>query len=1004
MDSFKAFIDKYENNLGKEETISLLCDNKIRECIIKNDDGCFLAQIAGSPSDKLRDFYFNEQTIPIYVELGKLSTIVCRGHFYPNKIKLFDNKVFLSNLSSNNLTEALVVNIVQEMEPPIGLYDHQRWDKFQKDNPQLKDVLKSNLLKYLRYLQEDFDNNINDICIFMKKISDEWYEEFLGIILNDLKAFAKENKEFEFDTLFDNYYINYGDYADYNKIESIIKEFEGIDNLYYSPILIKSLIEKSTKPISHKILISKEQLNWLHDYIFNSHAKEPLLKKTNQLMFENLYLCYSNEFINFFCDDESLNILDNNKRFDRNLFYYIPHDSLTNSNLFAKLLIKNYPTSSEYDSTIAKLSKSFKDDDSISNLLDKNLENKDYNYFYRIFKGLSSNDQLKYLKNNFEKLLNINNIDLFKGMKKEAYELFKDKVDIPKWIFPALDLSKMLENKNDYSQEQFEIIFSNSENIKTILNSLYLEEMYKNLLNLNILSLNELYMSDEFVSKLRNTNKLNRIFSIVEDIKVDIRKLMLNKETLIDIGEETLKEYDWSLIFKNNNYPELETDYRWYYFLSCAHNLEDKSLLFDILDFYLNNERYLSTFYILRQSLKEKDLNEYLTSRKDLITKIIKENKSKNNKFILGNLPKKYLPREFSKERENIILYCTLKDFHNIFSSGPKDYTISDTILNSEPFNEKFDGYYYVKKWDDEYYQEIEKEIYFATHDEKKAKEIVLKLRQYQELRKKIIEDLNEMNDLKPYLKVLMNSQINVYDLEFTKDMIDVLIFNRRIEEVSSKYNNENLEEIKLNILNKVIMNSKESIASSITNPLTKKAVPTEYRLGGKTIVIPTITYDGDPYTFFVRRMRTGKHINTERHKEKIECYSTITEKNRSVYLGDSGVICGYIGIKPENIVHVNSIDAISNDSAENNYKKARLKYPEWVSMKELNSRTLWQGSYNEIRVKGIYIPEYNVSYDEPNEMTLNCTHQLQRPLVLIKRKAYPNAIENCADIYEHWK
>ncbi len=257
MDSFKAFIDKYEYNLGEEETISSLCDNKIREYIIKNDDGCFLAQIAGSPSDKLRDFYFNEQTIPIYVELGKLSTIVCRGHFYPNKIKLFNNKDFLSNLSSNDLTEALVVNIVQEMEPPIGLYDHQRWDKFQKDNPQLKEVLKSNLLKYLRYLQEDFDNNINDICIFMKKISDEWYEESLGIILNDLKTFAKKNKEFKFDTLFDNYYIKYGDHADYNKIESIIKEFEGIDNLYYSPILIKSLIEKSTDPFFRKILIVK---------------------------------------------------------------------------------------------------------------------------------------------------------------------------------------------------------------------------------------------------------------------------------------------------------------------------------------------------------------------------------------------------------------------------------------------------------------------------------------------------------------------------------------------------------------------------------------------------------------------------------------------------------------------------------------------------------------------------------------------------------------------------
>ena len=243
-------------------------------------------------------------------------------------------------------------------------------------------------------------------------------------------------------------------------------------------------------------------------------------------------------------------------------------------------------------------------------------------------------------------------------MKNKAYELFKNDVDIANWIFSAYDLANMLENKNDYSEEQFEIIFSNPTNISIIFNGGHLQEIYKNLLNLNILNINNIYMSDEFISKLKNANKLDKIFGIAKDIEIDIRKLMLNKESLIDIGEEIIENNKNSLIFGNDKYPELKAGSKYCNFLCNTYKLKDKTLLFDILDFYLTNERYLSTFYILRRSLKKEDLKQYFTSRKDLITKIIKENKSNNIKFILGNLSKDELTCEFSKERENILLYC----------------------------------------------------------------------------------------------------------------------------------------------------------------------------------------------------------------------------------------------------------------------------------------------------------------------------------------------------------
>lgn len=68
------------------------------------------------------------------------------------------------------------------------------------------------------------------------------------------------------------------------------------------------------------------------------------------------------------------------------------------------------------------------------------------------------------------------------------------------------DLQAILNNKNNYTLEQLEDIFSNKENIITILKGGYISFAYKELLNLNIPKLNQIYMSDEvltFFSKKR---------------------------------------------------------------------------------------------------------------------------------------------------------------------------------------------------------------------------------------------------------------------------------------------------------------------------------------------------------------------------------------------------------------------------------------------------------------------------------------------------------------------
>ena len=59
-------------------------------------------------------------------------------------------------------------------------------------------------------------------------------------------------------------------------------------------------------------------------------------------------------------------------------------------------------------------------------------------------------------------------------------------------------------------------------------------------------------------------------------------------------------------------------------------------------------------------------------------------------------------------------------------------------------------------------------------------------------------------------------------------------------------------------ILNNVIKSSRENIASSITNPLNKNMVYIEYILNDEKVLIPTIIYDNESYTFLVRRMESG--------------------------------------------------------------------------------------------------------------------------------------------------
>ena len=234
--------------------------------------------------------------------------------------------------------------------------------------------------------------------------------------------------------------------------------------------------------------------------------------------------------------------------------------------------------------------------------------------------------------------------------------------------------------------------------------------------------------------------------------------------------------------------------------------------------------------------------------------------------------------------------------------------------------------------------------------------------------------------------------------------MIDVIFYNTRIEEVYEKYKNANLEKMKLDLLNNVIRQSRESIVSSLTNPFEKKIELLDYKLDGKVVKIPTIIYDGDDYNFLIRRVNSGNYYYSGSFKESESSYSIINEKNRSVFYGDSGVISGFITVNPEDITHINSFDAISRSQESDKYVKSLLKYPEWVTADKLNDDTLYNDSYSEIRIFGKYVPDFYVSFDEPYEKCVETLNRYGSTLVKILRKNYPNAIEETEDPYKYWK
>ena len=547
-------------------------------------------------------------------------------------------------------------------------------------------------------------------------------------------------------------------------------------------------------------------------------------------------------------------------------------------------------------------------------------------------------------------------------------------------------LSKILSSKYNYSTQYMEEVFLDKKTIKYLINCRFFSSLYNSILNSKSEKLKEYYLSSEFINYLKDNNKLHIIYEECFFYGIDIDfGYLFNEKNLEYVGKKVALEYKKHNIFHwAGGIGPFDSKYN--YFIHLALNKLDEEHFYCLLDYYLTHPDYLHLFRYIRKFIGEKKYHEYIESRRDLITKVI-ENKYQSN-----------ILEDQIKGRENALISCDALSFEYTVGpiyDPPKDkFILSEKILNHPRFVNKF-----IDSDSD-----VGKLLKLVTDDndyvDKMTKHVIL----LRKLKEKIIDNLGDsIDEFKSYLQILDRSLLKETP-EFINDMIDVIFYNNRIEEVYEKYKNVSLEKMKLNLLNKIIKQSRESIVSSLTNPFEKKIELLDYKLDGKVVKIPTIIYDGDDYNFLIRRVNSGNYYYSGLFKERESSYSIINEKNRSVFYGDSGVISGFITVNPEDITHINSFDAISRSQESDKYVKSLLKYPEWVTADKLNKDTLYNDSYSEIRIFGKYVPDFYVSFDEPDEKCVKTLNRYGSTLVKILRKSYPNAIEETEDPYKYWK
>ncbi len=957
------------------ETKTLLLREDIVDYIINNNSNTFILQkIANSDSLKLRDKYFSCENVKLLGEIFK--RIMTQKPYSPNKVKLLDKDYILDILTT--CPDSFI--------------------KFIAENEKGTQII----IKLFNYYINDISKNKEILRCIINKLPEDVRIELFRENANTIDAFCKENEEFEFDYLFG--YIDSLEYA-----INLIEIFDKMESFSWSNKFLEEIINSFYISFPYGEESPLKNNEKLKEFFWKDKIKATLLSNSiYETPYRELLKIYGEEFIDRYFDSDGIRIADEHNH-TKNVVNTVIGEAFNIDALIENQIILEFFSSKNLNDLDRYLERNSK---ITKSLLKCYLEVENYNAFYKVFSFLDNKSQMDWIGKNKESfIIHLEkSFEVFKGLKKDGYNIFKDyyQEEYRNFEFSEYELKRILDNyekgeESDYSYEQFEIIFTNRKNMEILLGTSKFGEIFLRVLNLNKKEVSKAYLDDWFIKRIIEEDKLEAIFtrsflSSKYELKHNKREFFTNKIILDEVREKSIENYNYHV--ENRTIEDI------YYstYFSEIRRLKNEELLFEILDYLVENEVF-NGFALATDSngaIEEETVSKYYSSRRDLITKVINESQSGMIGKLFTNLRGDNLKREIFKERECIINHLNYEDFTTIFKYGlDGSYKISPENVDVDSVMKIFGG--------DSY--DLLKNLNCFLDDKNLIEEIYNKVLGHEKIISAVSERLNDtVEQYEIYLDIIESSSyfdsLTNEEKKFLMDMRTLIIERdyRSSLALWDEYQNAELEEIKLAILEKVKNQSRQNIISSLTDLDKFDKKIQSYKFGEKVYNIPTIIFDGQPYNFIIRTLDSGRHYLDGSFRDKTACYSTIFQENRSAFYGNTKVKFGYSNIRPEDIEYVYPFDAISNNFHDHKYYPKGLKRPLWLSADELNRVAKRNRSYDELRIKGFYLPDFVVSYDEPNEKSVVAADTFDATMVKILRKSYPNSIEYTDDPYSNWQ
>ena len=413
------------------------------------------------------------------------------------------------------------------------------------------------------------------------------------------------------------------------------------------------------------------------------------------------------------------------------------------------------------------------------------------------------------------------------------------------------------------------------------------------------------------------------------------------------------------------------------------------------LDFFLSDINYSRKFKIYIGLINEDNKKLYLEKNIEKIINIIKENPNYPElSSYLYVFDDKMFNNLFRGEMQKIIFNFTPKDFANFLygKSIFSRFEFEDEIINDPRFIDLCANI-------------MDKEIILPRiKDEQVRKIIEEKINNNNNEQERFFVDFFETStdNVKTTISMIKHSSfvdiLSKEELDLYKDIL-IALSPQTFDDIPTlyrKYKELGVQTEKLyDIYNKIRLASTTDIINSLTDISNFPSTIEQIEIDEDIYEIKVIHLNGRKYNFLIRTF----YLEDDPKKESFRSFSTISSNNRSTYYGNSRPIHGYSHIRPERIAHVYPFDALSG-TTNSKFSIYSSRMPKWCTYAELNDKTCENESYNELIILPDLInPEFNdydflVAYDNISPKVVKKAAKENKPVVKIKRLAYPYAIE----------